>query len=354
MPTLTIPCFHLRDEPALRDVPVAYKTWGRLNEDGTNAAIVCHALTGSADAAGWWAPLIGPGRVLDTERFFVICLNVPGSPYGSVSPLTTNPATGSPFGADFPAFTIRDTVRLHYRALRRLGVQQAALAVGGSMGGMHVLEWAFAHAASGAPFVRTLVPIAVNGRHAAWQIGFGEAQRQAIYADPKWNGGCYDPADPPRAGLAAARMTAMLSYRTHASFAARFGRDRMPDDGAFAVESYLRYQGRKLVARFDANCYVALTQQMDTHDVGRGRASCAEALGRITQPALVVGIDTDVLYPPSEQRALAARLPRAGFALLRSPHGHDAFLLEFDALSTLLRPWIDQHLPVPSTLSVAP
>lgn len=344
MPTLTLPTFRLDDGTTLHDVPVAYASWGRLDEGGTNAAVVCHALTGSADAADWWGPLVGPGRALDTDRLFVVCCNVPGSPYGSVSPRSTDPTTGASYGPDFPAFTTRDTVRLHYRVLRRLGVRRVALAVGGSMGGMHVLEWGFARAPDGTPFVRALVPVAVNARHAAWQIGISEAQRQAIYADPRWDGGRYHPADPPKGGLAAARMMAMISYRTHASFEDRFGRDRMPEGDAYAVESYLRYQGQKLADRFDAGCYVALTRQMDTHDVGRGRGSCAEALARLQQPALVVGIDSDVLYPLAEQHALAEQLPHGELAVLPSPHGHDAFLIEFDRLAALLQPWIDRHV----------
>jgi len=276
-----------------------------------------------------------------------------GSPYGTVSPLSVNPRTGRPYGADFPQATIRDTVALHRRLLDRLGVRQVAFAVGGSMGGMQVLEWAFY-----GDFVRGLVPMGVGIRHSAWCIGWSEAQRQAIYADPRWQGGRYDPGDPPRAGLATARMIAMISYRSFASFQERFGRTRIDGaaDAPFNVESYLHHQGGKLVDRFDANCYVHLTRQMDSHDVARGRGAYPEVLRRITQPALVVGIASDILYPLAEQQELARHLPNAELSILEAPHGHDAFLIELDTLSEQVQAWristIDPHVLVSAQTTV--
>ena len=346
MPTLTISEFALESGETLHNVPVAYRSWGQLNNRGDNALVVCHALTGSADAADWWGDLVGPGRALDTDRFFVICVNALGSPYGTASPVTINPATEMPYGPDFPQTTPRDTVRLHRQLLDRLGVQQVAAAIGGSMGGMHVLEWAFERTDDGAPFVRSLVPVAVGGRHSAWCIGWSEAQRQAIYADPNWNDGHYDAERPPTGGLAAARAMAMISYRSRPSFEERFSRDRMTNgspDGPFSVESYLRYQGEKLANRFDANCYVRLTQQMDAHDIARGRGDYDEILAAITQPAIIIGIDSDVLYPLEEQRELANALPNGRLSVLSAPHGHDAFLIEQDALNNLLHPWLLVH-----------
>jgi homoserine O-acetyltransferase len=339
--TLTVPTFTFEDGTTLRDVPVAYQTWGTLNAGGDNAVLVCHALTGHTDVADWWEGLLGPGRALDPTEDFVVSLNVPGSPYGSVSPLTEHPETGMRYGTDFPPVTTRDTVRLHRRALEQLGVQRAACAIGGSMGGMHVLEWAFETTDDGAPFVQSLVPIAVGGRHTAWQIGWSETQRQAIYADPKWRGGDYPLDDPPTSGLSTARMMAMVSYRSHDSLEGRFGRDVMEqqDDRPYAVESYLRHQGGKLVDRFDAHCYVELTKQMDTHDVSRDRGAYETVLASIQQPTLVVGIDSDVLYPLSEQRELVEHLPHAAFDRLSSPHGHDAFLIELDELSDMVAGW---------------
>lgn len=339
--TLTLSSFTTEGGTTLREVPVAYQTWGTLNAARDNAVVVCHALTGNTDVSDWWSGLLGAGRALDPTQDFVVALNVPGSPYGSVSPITQNPSTGAPYGADFPAFTTRDTVALHRRALERIGVRQVACAIGGSMGGMHVLEWSFETTDGGAPFVQSLVPIAVGGRHTAWQIGWSEAQRQAIYADPKWRGGQYPPDDPPTQGLATARMMAMVSYRSQPSFDGRFGREVMADrEGTpFAVESYMRYQGEKLVDRFDANCYVHLTQQMDTHDVARDRGEYETVLASISQPTLVVGIDSDVLYPLVEQRELVEYLPRATLEVLSAHHGHDSFLIEFDALNDLVATW---------------
>lgn len=338
--TITIDCLNLDSGKVLADVPVAYRTWGRLNEAKDNAIVVCHALTGDTNADDWWAPLIGPGRVLDTDRYFVVCPNVPGSPYGSASPITHNPATGAPYGPDFPVVTVRDAVRLHRRLLDHLGVRQVAMAIGGSMGGMQVLEWAFF-----GPYVRAIVPIGVGGRHSAWAIGWSEAQRQTIYADPNWRDGRYDADHPPAAGLAAARMAAMISYRSWASFEQRFGRQADPRlDERFAVEGYLRYQGEKLVRRFDANCYIRLTQLMDTHDVAAGRGAYPDVLARIRQPALVIGINSDILYPLEEQQELAKHMPNAELAVLHSVHGHDAFLIEFDQLEALLRPWMAAHV----------
>jgi len=350
MPSTTFDNHELESGTVLHDVPVAYRTWGTLNATGTNAVLVCHALTGDANAADWWEGLIGPGCPLDTDRYFVICPNVIGSPYGTLSPLSTHPETGAAYGPDFPRVTIRDTVRLHRRLLWQLGVEQVAAAIGGSMGGMQVLEWAFYGS-----FVRSLLPIAVGGRHTPWQIAWSEAQRRAIASDPNWNDGHYTDDAPPTEGLAAARMMAMVSYRSHASFQQRFGRQLQPENGTpftgrqpFAVESYLHYQGEKLNHRFDANCYVALTEQMDTHDVSRGRGAYADVLASIEQPTLVIGIDSDVLYPLAEQDELADALPNASLEVLASPHGHDAFLIEQDALGALIRPFLQERAQVPS------
>ena len=320
-----------------------------MNAAGDNAVVVCHALTGSPDAADWWGPLIGPGRVLDTDRHFVVCAGVPGSPYGTVSPVTVDPQTGARYGRAFPVPTIRDTVRLHRALLDALGVQSVALAIGGSMGGMQVLEWGFETTPGGAPFVRSLAPIAVGARHSAWCIAWSEAQRLAIAADPAW-----DSADPhsATAGLAAARAMAMVSYRSAEAFEVRHGRavnGAGPYAGTFAAAAYLRHQGRKLVARFDPVCYVRITEMMDTHDVVRGRApagldpasddALAAVLGGLTQPILSIGVDSDVLYLPSEARQIADLVPNGTYAELASPWGHDAFLIEMDALDRHLRAW---------------
>lgn len=342
-----LPALKLDSGRTITDVSVAFSSWGELNAQGDNAIVVCHALTGDSAADDWWGPLIGPGRTLDTNRFLVVCLNVLGSPYGSASPVSTDPGTGDPYGPEFPAVTIRDTVRAHRKALEMLGVRRALFALGGSMGGMQALEWAFED-----DFVDGVAPIAVGGRHSAWCIGFSETQRQAIYADPRWNDGRY--AEQPRQGLATARMIAMLTYRSSGSLAARFGRTLQDGaDDMFAVESYLRYQGTKLADRFDANCYVHLTRQMDTHDVARGRGDYEEVLRSVRRKTLVIGVDTDVLYPLAEQEELASLIPSARLEIIRSPAGHDAFLIEFAQLDRILRPWMEElRRPEPPRASV--
>jgi len=222
-------------------------------------------------------------------------------------------------------------VRLQARLLDALGVRRLRLAIGGSLGGMQVLEWA----ASFPERVDAVVPIATCGRHSAWCIGLSGSQRAAIAADPRWREGRYEPDDPPAAGLAAARMIAMCTYRSRDSFDERFGRTTGPA-GDFNVEGYLRHQGDRLVARFDANSYVTLTRAMDTHDLSRGRGEYEAALGSVDVPALVVAITSDVLYPPAEQAELAALLPAGRLAWISSPHGHDAFLIETAALDELV------------------
>lgn len=341
--TVVLPSFTFA-ETTFEDVPVALHTWGALSEAGDNAVVVCHALTGTPDAADWWGPLVGPGKALDTDRFFVVCLNALGSPYGTLSPISKG-ADGRRLGSRFPVPTVRDTVRLHREALETLGVRSVALAIGGSMGGMHVLEWGFEPGEDEAPFVRALCPVAVGAAHSAWCIGWGEAERMAIRADAHWLGGDYPPHRHPDAGLAAARALAMLSYRSPQGFSARHGRRLMPpghgQDGQFAAVSYLHHQAQKLVERFDASCYVRITESMDTHDVAAGRAPTVEAaLARLAQPVLAVGIDSDVLYLPAESRQIAEACPNGTYAEIASPWGHDAFLIEFAQLDAILRGWM--------------
>ena len=313
---------------ALPGVRIAYRTWGRLASSRDNAVVVCHALTGSADADRWWTGMFGPGRAFDPEQDFIVCSNILGSCYGTTGPVSRDPASDRPWLGDFPAITVRDMVRAQRELLRGLGVERVRLVVGGSLGGMQVLEWALSYP----ELVEAIAPIATSARHSAWAIGLSEAQRQAIYADPRWRGGRYDLADPPAAGLSAARQMAMLTYRHKASFEERFGR-RLQGADQFAMESYLRYQGRQLVERFDAATYVSLTRAMDTHDVARGRGDFEEVLRSIRAPTLVVSIDSDVLYLPDEQQEIARGIPGARLVRLASKDGHDAFLIDVDWLS---------------------
>ncbi|KAL9097519.1 MAG: hypothetical protein Q9165_000415 [Trypethelium subeluteriae] len=407
--------------------------------------VICHALTGSADVGDWWGPLLGgPGKAFDVSRFFVICINSLGSPYGSASPVTNidgDSAKGR-YGPEFPLTTIRDDVNIFKTLLDDLGVRQIAAVVGGSMGGMLILEFAY----FGKDYVRTIIPIATSARYSAWGISWGEAQRQSIYSDPKYEDGYYSFDDPPSTGLGAARMSALLTYRSRNSFEARFGRNipdpsrrqningsdrpstptnehfaihndghrnarsprpsrvnsttslrltasnpptdnvaptimdpqfhgatplstspprrttndpRKPAPTYFSAQSYLRYQGSKFIARFDANCYIAITRKLDTHDLSRGRvpgstsssssSSSPEdalriALSQITQPALILGIESDGLFTFAEQQELAAGIPGAVLKTIDSSEGHDAFLLEFRQVNAHLVEFLQREL----------
>ena len=333
--------YHVLSEPfclesgvVLTGVQIAYRTWGQLNATCDNAILVCHALTGGADVDDWWSPLFGAGQAFDPETDFILCSNVLGSCYGTTGPTSLNSNTGKPYSVGFPAITIRDMVQLQAVLLQALSVQRIKLVIGGSMGGMQALEWALLHP----HWVEAIALIAVSGKHSAWCIGISEAQRQAIYADPNWQDGHYTPDQPPKAGLSAARMMAMIAYRSWASFETKFSRqlhDGLPDR-PYEMVHYLQYQGKKLVERFDANTYITLTHAMDGHDVARDRGEYAAVLGSVQQPALVVAIDSDILYPPVEQQTLATYLPNAELAWLHSPHGHDAFLIDMEALNQII------------------
>lgn len=359
----------------LQHVAVAFETYGQLNATGDNAILLCHALTGSAHAAGahereqvpgWWDPLIGPGKPIDTNRFFVISSNVVGGCYGSTGPSSIDPESGRPFGISFPRYTIRDMVHVQKRLAHRLGVTRFAAVIGGSMGGMQVLEWAAMYP----EMVGAMVPIAIGAQHSAWAIGLNEVARRAIMADPAWQGGHYPLGEQPETGLGLARAIAMLTYRSQDSLEAKFGRERSnraalseelpagsgdaePVRGrpqptaakalqmSFEIASYLSYQGVKLVKRFDANSYIHLTHAMDDYDLGEGRGGAEAVLGRMDMPALVMGIPSDVLYPEAEQLALVDGLKNATYARIESPHGHDAFLIEYPQLAARLRRFLE-------------
>ncbi|MEN8040236.1 MAG: homoserine O-acetyltransferase [Actinomycetota bacterium] len=318
--------FPLEGGETLRDVNVEVRTWGRFRKEAT---LICHALTGSADADDWWKDLFGPGRIFDPSGSFIVSMNVLGSCYGTTGP-TTHAETG-----DFPAITIRDMVHLQKLVLEHLGVEFLDVVIGGSMGGMQALEWAVLYP----EMVDTIVPIGVGSAQSAWAIGLSEAQRSAIHT-----------AATPSDGLATARMIAMCSYRSPASFQSRFGRES--ENGAFAAQTYLRYQGDKLVDRFDADTYLTLLDAMDSHDLGRGRGPREAILQRIKNRALVIGISTDVLYPVSEARAMAASMPNAQFAVLDSPNGHDAFLIETHKLGRILKDFLGREQFVDSVPSL--
>ena len=343
--------FALEGGGALSNITVAYETWGELDAAGANAVLVCHALTGDSHAAGpsgpghptdgWWDPMIGPGRALDTDRLFVVCANVLGGCQGTTGPALVDPATGRPYGSRFPVTTIRDIVRTQARLAEHLGVSRWLSVVGGSMGGMQVLEWGvmFPHR------VRSLVPLATTAAAGAWQIAFSAAGRRAVALDPRWRGGDYydaAPGDGPHEGLAVARALAQTTYRTDPVFQQRFGRELSRPLGTFdlwedfEVERYLRYHGEKLARRFDANSYLILNKAMDLHDLGRGRGGVPAALERIEVPVLTMSISSDALYPPHQQLELRDGLRAVGreceHVMVDSPQGHDGFLLETDVI----------------------
>ena len=339
---------------------LSYETWGTLAPDAGNAILVCHALTGDSHAAGgldpghptsgWWDAMIGPGRPIDTDRFLVVCVNMLGGCQGSTGPASPHPDDGRPWGSRFPVVSIRDTVRTQAAVADHLGIARWHAVVGGSMGGMQVLEWGVMYPDR----VGAMVAIATAAAASAQQIGWWSAGRRAIRMDPRWRGGDYYDAVPgegPHEGLGTARMMSMMTFRSDDVFNQRFGREVVePIDGfslwqRFQVERYLEYQGDKLVRRFDANTYLILTKAMDLHDLARGRNGFGPAFARMRCPLLSVGVSSDILYPPSQSReihalAQAAGLP-ASYHELDSPHGHDAFLIETDRLGAVVGGFLD-------------
>lgn len=346
--------FQMEIGTLLAPVTVAYETYGHLNASGTNAVLVCHALTGSAHAAGyasddprtigWWDSFIGPGKPLDTNTHFIICSNFLGGCYGTTGPVSINPANGEQYGLSFPQMTVRDMVHVQKKLIDFLGVQSLQTVIGGSLGGMQVLEWALLYPR----VVRSIIPIATSAMHSAWCIGLNDIGRQAIMNDPDWRNGDYYDFEQPKKGLSLARQVAMISYRSEREFLSRFGRerkgesadalsDRFNEKNIFQVESYLRYQGKKLVDRFDANTYIYITRAMDLHDITFGRGNLNDVLGSITVPALCIGIDSDILYPVREQKEIARMIPHSSYREILSPYGHDAFLIEFEQMEKLVR-----------------
>ena len=318
----------------LPEITIAYRTYGKLAKDGRNVIWVFHALTANAAVEEWWPELYGPGRLLDPERFFIVCANMLGSCYGSTSARSINPETGQPYGKDFPLVTIRDMVRAHQQLQAHLGIQTVRLGIGGSMGGQQLLEWA----AMDKGLFEHVCILATNARHSPWGIAFNEAQRMAILSDPT----VYeDQPDAGAKGLAAARAVAMLSYRNYRTYQgtqAEPVNDKLDD---FRAASYQRYQGQKLVDRFDVLAYLSLSRAMDSHNLARGRGSVEEVLQGIRAKALIIGIQSDVLFPVEEQAFIATHIPQAQLELIDSTYGHDGFLIEHEEISRLARPFLE-------------
>ncbi len=353
--------FLLENGESLQPVTLAYETYGRLNSDRSNAILILHALSGSAHAAGyhniedekpgWWDDCIGPGKAFDTNRFFVICSNVLGSCYGSSGPLSINPLTGKPYGLNFPMVTIGDMARAQLKLVDHLGIDQLLCVAGGSMGGMQALEWA-AHYPNR---IKAAIPLATTARHSPMLIAFSEVGRQAIYADPAWNGGdYYDQEQKPDAGLAIARMVGHITYLSEEAMHQKFGR-RLQDlerygyefQTEFAVESYLKYNGNNFTRRFDANSYLYVTKALDYFDLSAGTGSLAAAFAHSAAVKyLAVSFTSDWLYPSYHSKELVSALTAAGadvtYLDIQSTWGHDAFLLEVDTMTKLIRSFLER------------
>ncbi|MEW1642618.1 homoserine O-acetyltransferase [Streptomyces sp. NPDC091219] len=347
--------WHVREKPLaleaggeLPGVRLAFETWGRLAPDRSNAVLVSHALTGDSHVAGpagpghptagWWDALVGPGRVLDTERWFVVAPNVLGGCQGSTGPSSLRP-DGRRWGGSFPFLTQRDQVAVEAGLADELGVQRWALVIGGSMGGMRALEWAVTYPERTA----ALLLLATSAAASAEQIAWAGIQLHAVRSDPHWHGGDYhDTGRGPDAGLGLARRLAHVTYRSEPELAVRFGRAAQGaedpwDGGRYQVASYLDHHAAKLVRRFDAGSYVTLSEAMNSHDIGRDRGGTRAALRRVTARTLVAGVDSDRLYPPYQQAELAAGIPSAdGPRVIGSPYGHDGFLIETEQVASLV------------------
>lgn len=317
----TVPGFHL-----------AYTTLG--NFDPSRVIWIFHALTANSDPSEWWPGLVGEGKVFDPTNCFIICVNMPGSCYGSTGPLSENPETGGPWYHGFPFFTPRDMVRAYDKLRQQLGINSIHVGIGGSMGGQQLLEWAvedpllFEH----------IIPIATNAVHSPWGRAFNASQRMCIENDPTWKN---NDAEAGAAGMEVARSIALLSYRHYNTYA------QTQQDGegldSFRAESYQRYQGLKLRRRFNAFSYYALSKGMDAHNLGRGRGSVEAALQRIQAKTLSIAVDTDLLYPPVEQQFIAQHIPGGIFEQISSLYGHDGFLLEFGKIGTIISNFLNQH-----------
>ncbi len=353
--------FALEGGALLDGAVVAYETVGTLNADGSNAILICHALTGDSHVAGglprghqapgWWNGLVKPGGGIDTDEWFVVCVNVLGGCQGSTGPASAHPDDGEPYGSRFPVVSIRDMVRSQAAVADALGVHRWRAVIGGSMGGMQALEWGIMYPDR----VGSLVVLATCEAASAQQIGWWSAGRRIIRMDPAWcDGDYYDagPGEGPHEGLSLARMVSQITFRSDDVFTDRFGRELVESlDGfqlwqRFQVERYLEYHGDKLVRRFDANSYLVLTKAMDLHDIGRGRGGVDDAIRRVQAPVLAIGVSSDILYPAYQSRQIAERASAAGvdarYLELESPHGHDAFLIEHEAVGEMLAPFLQE------------
>lgn len=327
--------FELENGQLLPEITVAYHVYGKLNADKSNVVWICHHLTANSAVTEWWPGIIGEGFVLDPARYFIVCANILGSRYGSTGPHTINPATGQPYYSSFPTVTIRDMVKAHILLRKHLGIENIQLLVGGSMGGYQALEWAYQES----DIVKKLFLLATSATESAWGIATHTAQRLAIEADSTW----LEPAaDAGSKGLKAARAIGMLTYRNYGIMVKNQTDTDSEKLDHYKASSYINYQGDKLVKRFSAYCYWLLTKAMDSHHIGRGRGGNVDAvLKQIPQPALIIGVSSDILCPLEEQRHLAQQMPRATLIEIDSSYGHDGFMVESEKIGKYLGSWLE-------------
>ncbi|NTV30104.1 MAG: homoserine O-acetyltransferase [Candidatus Omnitrophica bacterium] len=345
----------LRSGVRFGPVEVAYETYGTLNPDKSNAILICHAFTGDAHAAarhagdgpGWWEGMIGPGKAFDTDKYFLICSNVLGSCKGTSGPMSVNPATGQPLGLSFPVVTIQDIIAVEKLLLEHLGIRRLLSVAGGSMGGMQAVAWPVYFP----ELTHSSIVIAASYRHTAQQIAFHEVGRQAVMSDPDWQGGDYYGKAVPKRGLAVARMIGHITYMSEASMESKFGRKLVGKEELgytfakdFEVEGYLEYRGQSFVDRFDANSYLYLTKAMDYFDLTEGKKKLSEVFRDVKSDFLVISFTSDWLYPSSQSqdmvRALKANDIDVSYVELKSDYGHDAFLVEFEDQSRVIRNYL--------------
>lgn len=328
--------FHLENGGVLENLTVSYHTYGKLNASKNNVVWICHALTANSDAQDWWSGIVGTGKLYDPKDQFIVCANTIGSHYGTTGPLTAQ-LNQRPLLDKFPGVTIRDMVNAHVLLRKHLGIHSINTLIGASIGGQQAVEWAITEP----ELIEQLILIATNARHSAYGIAFNESQRLAIYADPTYGN------DNPKGGLKGlitARSIALLSYRSYSGYAANQTESDNERTDDFLASSYQRYQGEKLVKRFNAYSYVLLSKAMDAHNVGRGRTSVEQALTQIRAKTLVIGIGSDVLFPVSEQQFLAEHIQHAQYEQITSDFGHDGFLLEYEQLTRCIRAFYEDKL----------
>lgn len=340
--------FTLESGQVLNGFHLGYTTLGALNAEKNNVVWVFHALTANSNPLEWWPGLVGEGKLFDPARYFIVCVNMPGSPYGSLAPLDVEPQSGEPFYHRFPLFTTRDMIRAYSFLKKALGIQKVWVGLGGSMGGQQLLEWAVEEP----NLFENIVPIATNAKHSPWGIAFNATQRFCIEGDATWQ---QKSADAGVNGMKTARAVALLSYRHYSTYQVTqqgiMEGEKNFESRVFAAESYQLYQGQKLAKRFNAFSYYFLSKGMDAHDLGRGRGSVEAALQKVKAATLVIGIETDILFPVSEQAFIAAHIPSAVLETINSPYGHDGFLLEYEKITKLITRFI--HLKeVPGTASL--